>query len=118
MAQGRIMIRPYIVPGWDRVGALFRFQYEAAALVQVDEVAGTLGAGHHLLEHVGVGGLVGRGGIGLGHVQHLAQLQQEGLGIGALGRAGELPLGEEGLEVGDVVGGGHGWRSDDQKIRE
>jgi hypothetical protein len=75
------------------IGALLGLQYEAAALVEVDEVAGIRNARYGLFKYVGVGLFI----VGLGlrplHLQDVAQLVKERVRVGTLGATAGLPLG-------------------------
>jgi hypothetical protein len=88
------------VPG---VGALLGLEQEAAALVEIDEPGGVGAVGvvelRVALEDVGVlGGIAGLG-IGVGHVEDVAEIAQEAVFVGALGAAGGRPLRQERREI-------------------
>ncbi len=79
--------------------ALFGFQDEVAAMVEVDEIGGggTIGMGHGdgAVENVAVFGLIGSGGIGVGDLKEVAEFREEKLVVCAFGTACGLPSGEE-----------------------
>ena len=91
------------------VGALLGLPHERPALVEVDEPLGlaAVAEGERALEHVAVGAGVARRGVGAGHAEHVGELAQEQLGVGALGAAGAGPLVDKGVE-GRVVRHGRG----------
>ena len=91
-----------------RVAALFGLQYEAAAAVQIDAAGRAVGQRHRFFEHVRVRRVVGRGRMRPLDLQHVAQLGEEELVVGALRRSGGLPAGDEGGDGGRLVG--HSWK--------
>ena len=97
--------------------ALFGFADEVAGFVEVDVVGdgGAVGvhAGDGAVEDVEVFRGIGRGGIGAGDADDVAEFGEEHLVIGALGGTGVFPAGDEGVDLLGR-GGGHGvgrsWR--------
>jgi hypothetical protein len=61
---------------------------------------------HGLLEHVAVVAFVGLRRIGSRYIQHIAQLGQKELVVGAFGSAAAAPAGDEEIKLGG--GRGHG----------
>jgi len=102
-------------------GVLFGLEDEAAAAVEVDAAGGGAAVGvverHGALEDVGVGLGVGAGGIGARHLQHVAQLGEEELVVGAFGSLRAGPTLDKGVE-GRGNGLGHGARDCTRNVRE
>ncbi len=92
--------------------ALFGFEDEVVAAVEVDEIGGGgavgCGDGDGAVEDVVVFGVVGGGGVGMGELEEVAEFGEEELVVGAFGAAGGVPAGEEDGE--GEWGGGHGVR--------
>ena len=80
----------------DAVAALLGLEHEPAAAVQVDAANRAMRQRHGLLEDVGVVRLVVHRRVRPRQVERIAQLGEEELVIGALGRAGGGPAGDEG----------------------
>jgi len=98
-----------------RVRALLRLQHEGAPFVEVDPppLAVLIGPeGDAPLEDVIVLPRVGPGGIRAGHAEQGAQLAQEQVGVGDLGRAGAGPAVDKRVHGGGRSRGGisHGLR--------
>ena len=87
-------------------------QHEAAAAVEINAADGAMRQRRRLLENVGVGALVGRGGRGALNLQHVGQLAEEELIIGALGRARSGPARHKGSHVRRMSG----WQFDGQVL--
>jgi hypothetical protein len=82
--------------------ALFGFEDEVAGLVEVDVVGdgGAVGvhAGDGAIEDVEVLRGIGRGGIGAGDADDVAEFREEHLVVRALGGPGVFPTGDEGVD--------------------
>lgn len=83
--------------GW--LAALLGFEDEAIAFIEVDPTGGggtvRVVEGRGAFEHVGVLGCLRRSGIGTRHADEVAELEQEGLKVGAFGGARVFPTANE-----------------------
>ena len=82
------------------VHALFGFEHKGARAVEVDVFGGAaIGVFDGALEHIGVAlGDLG-GGVGMRHVEQVAELDQEALVVGALRRGGGAPARDKVVDV-------------------
>ena len=103
-AMPKLERRTHYLASFANIATLLGLQHEAAAAVEVNAAGRAVGQRHRFLEDIGVGSLVGRGWIGAVHLQHVAQLGEERLAVGALGRAGGTPARDEGGNEGRLVG--------------
>lgn len=85
---------------FDCVAALFGFEDEAAAFVEVDAAGGGgavgVAEGDGAFEDVGVGSEIARGGLGAGDVEEVGEFGKEELVVSAFSGGGGLPAGYEG----------------------
>ena len=90
-------------------GALFGFEDEGGAAVEVDAAGGfaalAVVESDGAFEDVGVAACIRGGGVGPGDVEEVAEFGEEELVVGAFGRAGVGPAGDKSRNGGGI---GHG----------
>ena len=82
-----------IFPRWfgGRVTALLCLEHKAAAFVKVHKARRAVREGDAFLKDIAILGVVGGGGVGPRHTEHITEFAEKELIIGAFGGGGALP---------------------------